>query len=66
MQGDDERYGIWGGKYRDKYPKADPADPIVHGTEAGASRHRRRNEKPCRECQDAANRANQTRKEAVA
>ena len=52
--------GIWGmttdnqrGRMRKGTPR--PLPPIRHGTEGGERAHRRRGEKPCRPCQDAAN-----------
>ncbi len=63
-QGDYERHGIWGGRYRE--PDTHRNDSIVHGTEAGAAKHRRRGEKPCRPCLNASNRADNDRRKAVA
>ena len=52
--------GVWGGttenqrgRMRKGTPR--PLPPIKHGTEGGERAHRRRGEKPCRPCQDAAN-----------
>ena len=57
--------GIWGGttaKQRQEMRRnagatlrpGNTAKPINHGTEAGARQHRRRGEKPCELCRDAA------------
>jgi len=52
----DPQYGIWAGvNFNRQNPKIDRLtdEVLSHGTPAGAMRHRRRGENPCRSCLDA-------------
>lgn len=52
----DPQYGIWAGQNLNRQsPKVDRLtdEVLSHGTQAGAMRHRRRGETPCRACLDA-------------
>lgn len=59
----DELHGVWGGM--DFTSERTRPTPIDHGTEAGATAHRRRGERPCESCRQGAIQARRRREDAA-